>query len=659
MPQPRVQIYEFGSFRLDVRERLLLKDGACVALTPKAFEVLCVLVARAGRLVSKEELIGEVWPDSFVEEGSLARNVYLLRKTLGEGPTGEPYIQTVPRQGYRFVIEVRTAEARAEVSGPAAASSDAEAAPASTSDAAAASTAGEQSEAAAAGPHVGATIAARRPWHDRFSAHKFAVALSALLAASAVFYVLAATSARREPEDAAVRSLAILPFKSIDARAGDEQLGLGMADSILTRLSRLPGVSVLPTTAVFKYSGRERDPVAAGRELGVDAVLDGTMQRSDGRIRVTAQLVRTSDSRTLWAAQFDEPLSGILSLQDSVSEQVALTVAPQFGAGPGQPKKRYSENAAAYESYLMGFFFWGRRDKENLTKAFPYLKRAVELDPDFALARAVLADCYYIDAAYDYGIHPPEEAMGAAEAEASRALALDASIAEAHIVMAQIKSGLHGDSAAAEAAYKRGLELNPNYATGRIRYAYELFFTQRLDEALREARRGQGLDPLSPAANGALSFMLVMSRDYDAAIKFGRRALELNPRLTVARVNLGEAYFQKQMYREAFGEFQQLSEVDPALAAECLANAHARAGELGKARAHLSRLRRAPQAGRTSVINAAALRAAFGETDEALRILETADLNRHALAMLRFDPQWDALRSERRFADLLRRGRRP
>lgn len=641
------RIYEFESYRLDIGERLLFKDSAPVPITPKAFEILCVLVLRAGHLVSKEELLREVWRDSFVEESNLARNVYLLRKTLEEGADGQPFIQTVPRQGYRFVAGVRAVGAEAEVS-PAEVGA-AQASPALAAEAAAAAPPGHSG--------AGRELANRRPSRGRFLTYKFFIGLSILLGASAALYFFAAKGKQQEP-DVVVRSLAILPFKSINEQAGDEQLGLGMADAILTKLSKLPGVSVLPTTAVFKYSGRERDPMASGRELEVDAVLDGTMQRSNDRIRVTVQLVRVRDGRTLWADKFDEPLSGILVLQDSLSEQIARTVAPQISAGWQQPTKRYSENLAAYESYLMGYFFWNRRSKENLVKAIPYLQRAVEQDPNFALARAILADCYFIDAHHGYNIYPAKESLEKARVEASKALALDESIAESHIVMAQVKSAMDGDPAAAEAEYKRGLELNPNYATGRIRYSFELFYSLRLDEAVREVRRARALDPLSPAANSALCFMLIMAREYEGAVEFGRKALELSAGLTVARVNLGEAYLRKGMYREAIDEFRRVSEDDPLRARQCLAHAYATAGERGKARALLSQLKRSPDAARLSALELATIHTDLGETDAALGILEKVSLDMETLALLHFDPQWDALRSEQRFEALLQRGQR-
>ena len=633
------QIFDFGPYRLDVRERLLLKDGVPVLLTPKAFEILCVLVIKAGHLVSKEELLSEVWRDSFVEESSVARNVYLLRKSLGETVDQQPYIQTVPRQGYRFVVEVK------DVSGCVTETGQSEANSADTAVTSSVSVTTSPQRVVQRSSGVGVSV------------KKFFVGLLVLLCALTGLYFSAVKRSVREPEGAAVRSLAILPFKSIDAQAGDEQLSLGMADAILTKLSKLPDVSVLPTTAIFKYSGRERDPIAAGHELGVDAVLDGTMLRSDGRIRVTAQFVRISDGRTLWADSFDEPLNGIFALHDSVAEQIARTLALQIDTARNNSTRRYSENAEAYESYLMGYFFWNKRTRENIAKAIPYLKDAIEQDPDFALARALLADCYLIDAFWGYNIHPASESMEKARAEAYKALALDDSIAESHIVMAQVKSFLEHDTAGAEIEYQRGLALNPNYATGRIRYGLELFYSLRLEDAIREVKRGRELDPLSPAANGALCFMLIMAHDYDAAIQFGRKAVELNPTMIVARVNLGEAYLLKGMYREAFDEFRQLEDDDPVRARLCLAHANARAGQQEKARALLSQLKQSPDASGLSAMDFAAIHASLGDEHEALGILEKASLNMQDLALLHFDPQWDSLRSDRRFEALVKRGK--
>ena len=615
-----LQIYEFGPFRLDAGERLLIKDGLHVPLSPKSFEILCVLVRRSGHLVTKEEILREVWPDSFIEESNLARNVYVLRKTLGCGIEGQSYIKTVPRKGYRFVADVVV--------------------PAPKID--------EPVAPIEAEPPIKTKPA---PIGRRFY---LIAALVLLCIASALYFF---QTRRKNNPPSAVRSLAVLPFKAIDPHPSDEQAGLGIADSIVVRLSRLPEVSVLPTTSIFKFSGTDRDPVAAGRELGVEAVLDGTLQRSEGRLRISVQLIRTVDGRTLWASTFDETSGDVFALQDSISERIAVTVIPQIGGGTLEGHApRFSRNAEANESYLMGFYFWNRRNKESVAKAIPYLQKAVEQDPTFAMAHAILADCHFIDAYYGYNIFPQQESYTRARAGALKALELDQTNAEAHIVMAEIKSGVDGDEAAAEAEYRLGLALKPNYTTGHLRYAFQLYFSARTDEALREAKRGQELDPLSPAANTTLAFMLVMTRDFDGAIKFGRRAVELNPKLTVAVNNLGEAYIHKGMYDEALDVFRQLSEDDPLLGQQGIVRLRARAGETKEARALFLQLKRSSDARRLTLLDLASLHTSLGETDQAFKLLEQASIDMVGLASLRFDPAWDALRTDQRFGAILNRG---
>lgn len=640
-------LYEFGRFRLDIMERLFLKDGRPVPLTPKAFEVLGVLVQRSGHLVEKHDLLKEVWADSFVEESNLSRNIYLLRKALGDGQNGHPFIETVPRKGYRFVANVRILEKQDEQSALV------------IQQSAAAPVVGEDEPAKAVASLPDKSIPAAKSHSLRRHIYGRPTLLLLLLlsgAAAALFYTWKV--ARPEPANTSdeIKSLAVLPFKSIDAQGGDEQLGLGMADAMIVKLSKLPQVSVLPTTAIFKYSGRERDPMAAGRALGVDAVLDGTIQRSDGRIRVTVQLINVSNGRTLWSNKFDEQLTGIFALQDSVSEQVARTLAPQISGGERQQiAKRITANTAAYESYLMGLYFWNRRTKENIAKAIPYLQQAIEQDPSFAQAYALLADCYFSDAYKEFNLLPAQESFARAEAAATKAFELDESIPEAHSVMAHIRAGIYKDYAGAEREHRRALELNPNFAIGHVRYGYDLFNRFQLTEALREMRRAQELDPLSPGFNAALSFMLVMSRDYDEAIKFGRRAVELNITQTAGRSNLGEAYFHKGMFQEAIATFQDLSKDDPLLAQQELIWVYAGMGRRAEAQTLFARLRQSPDYSRIRPLNMAIIYMALGEKDKAFEQLKKVQWDRFKVALLNYDPQCDALRSDPRVAELLRR----
>jgi tetratricopeptide (TPR) repeat protein len=274
---------------------------------------------------------------------------------------------------------------------------------------------------------------------------------------------------------------------------------------------------------------------------GVEGVLDGTVQRDGDLVRVTAQLIRLSDGKTVWSGKYDERYSSIFSLQDSISEQLSVSLRPQVS---DSDKKSWAahptENIEAYQVYLTGLNFWNRRTRENLPKAISYLEQAVAKDPNFAEARAILADCYLISTGDEYGNSSPDVALKQAEASANKALELDDTLAEAHTVKAGLKLNQREfDEAARE--FRRALELKPNYAVGHVRYAYFLFADSRLEEAVYHMRLAQQLDPVSAVTNGALAGMLYNSRDFDGCIAYSKRALELEPGSIGARFNLGEA----------------------------------------------------------------------------------------------------------------------
>ncbi len=269
MNDPRKNFYEFDSFRVDVPRRLLLREGSPVGLTPKAFETLLVLARSGGRVLSKDEMMTAIWPDSFVEESNLAQNIFLLRRALGEGKGEHRYIVTVPGSGYLFAPRVRAADAPPEA----------------------------------------------RQGYD--------------------------------VDEELIGSVAVLPFRPLAGGEDDDSLGLGLADALITRLSGMSGIRVLPTSAVLRLSEAARDPRRAGEELGVEAVLDGLYQRGGEKLRVSVQLVRASDGLTLWAAKFDEEFTDLFAAQDSVSEQAARALAPQLGGARrlGQPPAPFRRRA--------------------------------------------------------------------------------------------------------------------------------------------------------------------------------------------------------------------------------------------------------------------------------------------------------------------------
>lgn len=610
MNRRALHFYEFGAFRLNVTERLLYRGSEAVPLTPKVFDLLLVLVENAGHVVEKSSLIEQLWPDSFVEESSLTQNVSLLRRALAEDDRN--YIETIPKRGYRFVAEVS-----------------------------------EIDEPAAVPSHHTDQIAQGASSNRKVTT--YVAAFSGCLVLAIVFGFV--YRSRQRGDGFTPKSVAVLPFKTIGADKED-LLGLGMADALIIKLSRVEELTVLPTSSVFRFTNRDRSVVEIGRELGVEGVLDGTVQRDGDWVRVTAQLIRLSDGKTVWSGKFDERYSSIFTLQDSISDQLSASLRPRVSGNPTTPPSHPTENTEAYEAYLTGLYFWNRRTLENLPKAIAYLEQAVQKDPNFAEARAILADCYYLSTQEEYGSSPPEEALRRAEASATVALQLDDSLAEAHTVHAGLKFSQQNYDEAGR-SFQRALELKPNYAVGHLRYAYFLFFNLRLNDAVHHMRQAQKLDPVSPVTNGALGGMLYNARDFDNSIAYSTRALELEPDSIAARLNLGEAYIQKRMFKEAHESFDRMRDVSPRYVAWEKAYTYALEGRRDEALRMMGEAEKLSQ--RRNHFNSALVYGAMGALDQAFAELEQVRLNRPAAAAMKFDPQFDPLRADPRFSDYLKR----
>src|SRR5215470_1110023 len=413
MNKRALHFYHFGPFRLNATERVLQRGTELVPLTPKVFDTLLVLVENCGHVVDKNDLIQVLWPDSFVEESSLTQNISLLRRALAENGEDVQYIETIPKRGYRFVPDVREVD---EFS---------------------------HEESVALPPEFAATKAAEvnvgsqrgdsvNIWQWPRIAFYFVA--SGLLVLGLVVLGQRSRGAKSGRAEFAPKSIAVLPFKTIGTNDEGELLGLGMADALIIKLSRLEQFTVLPTSSVFRYQSRNEDAVAIGNALFVEGVLDGTVQRDGDRVRVSAQLIRLADGKTVWSGKFDERSGSIFALQDSISDQLIASLSPQVAGN--KIATHPTENADAYQAYLTGLYFWNRRTKENIPKAIGYLQQAVQKDPNFARAHAMLADCHYLSAQDEYGMVPAEDAFQQADASLATALALDDGLAEAHTTKA-------------------------------------------------------------------------------------------------------------------------------------------------------------------------------------------------------------------------------
>lgn len=613
-----------------------MREGEVLPLTPKCFDILQALVECSGQVVSKERLIEQVWPDSFVEEGNLTYNISMLRKALGEKASEHQYIVTIPGRGYQFSATVRElsdeATARhAELAGELASQPEAQ-------------TADER------------TAAPRT-----YSARRRGVILAGfagLLLISAVIYFSTARKSEQPNSGLAIKSLAVLPFKPLVAERRDETLELGMADTLINKLSSIREIIVRPISAVRKYSALNQDPLAAGRELGVDAVLDASIQwDSENKIRVAARLLRVADGSTIWTDKCDEQCNNVFELQDSIAERVARALSPRLTGGQrGLLAKHYTESVEAYQLYMQGLFFWNQKTKQGFEKGGEYYQQAILKDPNYALAYAGLADCYLFRSAEEGS----REILPKAREAAIKALEIDNNLSEAHSTLAIIKRRLELDFPGSESEIKLAIELNPNNAIAHFRYAMMLIDDGRFDEAEAEIKESLGIDPFSVPTRNAVAHILYFSRRYDEAIAELQKVIAMAPAFPPAQRELGLAYEQKGMYQEALEQLQKSlalpGNFSKTMSTADIGHLYAVWGKTSEARKVLQELIHKSRQGYASAYGIAVVYAGLGERDRAVEWLNKAYEDRSIeMTDVKIDPRFDGLRSDPRFTDLLRR----
>jgi serine/threonine-protein kinase len=460
---------------------------------------------------------------------------------------------------------------------------------------------------------------------------------------------------------AGARKIAVLPFRSLSPDGDDEYLGLGLSDALITRLSNIRQIVVRPTSAVRKYVGREFDPLVAGREQRVDAVLEGSVERAGDRLRVTVRLINVQDERPVWGSTFNEKLTDILTVQDQIAERLANALAVNL---TGEEKrglaKQYTDDTEAYQLYLKGRYLWNKRTADDLKKSVVYFQQAVERDPLFALAYAGLADSYSL--LTDYEALPAEETYPQAKMAATKALEIDGELAEARTSLAYIQAFYEWDWTGAEMQFKSAIELNPNYATAHQWYAEYLSAMGRTEEALAEIKRAEELDPVSLIISAVEGWILYFARDYDRAIGECLKVIELDPNFAEAYEYLKRSYDQKKMYREAIAARQTrrrlLGRDTRDTAALRIAASTTSSRIYWQKRLELEIDESKDES--LSAFEMAEILAQLGEKDRALEWLEKAQGQHHfMITYVKVAPNLDPLRSEPRFVDLLRRLRLP
>jgi DNA-binding winged helix-turn-helix (wHTH) protein/TolB-like protein len=627
------KLYEFDEFRFDAEKRVLWRDKEIVALTPKAAEVLLLILENHGNLVERDKILEKVWPGTFVEEGNLNHAISALRKTLGNNEI----IQTIPRRGYRFAGKVREIY-------------DSDRSDLMIERRTISQTVIEERELTEENKNAARRIlpGAKR---NLFPLVVAALALALLLVGATLYFRRSPTAAEKN-----VKTIAILPLQSLNNDDESNVLKLGIIENLASRLGNLERLVVRPLDSVKKVSETEADPLEAGKKLKTDIILVGSYQRADGRIRLTVRLLNVVDGSQVWAGSFDEVEQDIFKLQDSLSAQAAKSLVERLT--PREERQlvsRPTENLEAYKLYLTGRYFWNQRAVESYLKAIDFFRQSIALDPNFALGYSGIADCYTL--LEQRGGLPAGEAIPKAEEAARKALELDETLAETHASMGLIKALYQWDWKGAENHYRRAIELNPNYATAYGSYGMNLLCEKRFEESERLLKKAEQLDPTSRSIAIYLAWNYYFGRQFDRAVEQGRRALELDANLTTPYMILRASFEQKGMYEEAVdAELTRIRNSNPRIIEE-LSEAYRKAGIKGFWEKQIEIAQKYPHSGgEIAGYHLATRFALLGRSEEALNEIEKGFAERGSMwHMISVDPVYDSLRDEPRFKELLGR----
>jgi len=584
-------IYEFGDYRLDTEERVLVRQGQAVSLPPKDLETLVVLVERAGHIVGKEELLEKVWPGVFIEENNLARRIFNLRQVLGEGPDGRKYIETVPKRGYRFVGSVQDQGESAEPSAPTPPASDS--------------------------PQPPRADHRRRIW-------AWAVAAVLVLAASLLaqhFWRVRNSSPQRI-------MLAVLPFENLSGDANEDYFADGLTEEMIAQLGQVQPsrLGVIARTSTVRYKHTNEPIAQISHELGVGYVLEGSVRRGGGRVRITAQLIQAAQQTHVWAETYERSLDDVLSIQREIAQKITESLSIELLPAGAAPDANAHLNLESYDKYLLGLHELGQGTRESVTKAIQYFQEAIEKDPKDARLYSALSQAY--EAATTY-YNSPAEVMPRAKEAALKAVELDPNLASAHVKLGDVHLFFDCDWPAAEKEYRRALEINPSSPEAQLGYADYLGTLGRFDEALPRVQQAYVYDPLAVESRNEALWIYYFSGRMPETIEQCRKTIELAPADGTPYIVLAMAYAQMGKRAETLRAAEDAIRVaDYPSGNATTASALAQVGEKIKARQVLDRA--LEQAKRQYVCRfiVATAYTELGDNEKALASLEQGFLQR-------------------------------
>jgi TolB-like protein/DNA-binding winged helix-turn-helix (wHTH) protein/Tfp pilus assembly protein PilF len=631
---PRCGVIRFGAFEVDLRNGELRKSGLKVRLTGQPFQVLTILLERPGEVVTRDELRRRLWTDdTFVDfDHGLNAVVNRLREALGESPASPRFIETIPRQGYRFLAVVDGGR---------------------EGDPAALATLRNRPDAAPRHKPHGHTSTLSRSRYF-WTAGLVTTLLFAILIVSNLISLRHLLLARHHGPS--IHSIAVLPLDNLSGDSGQQYFADGVTDALITELGKVSSLRVISRQSVMRYKGSSKSLPQIARELGVEALIEGSVVRDGRRVAVSANLIDAFNEEHIWAERYDRDLVDILAVQSDFAQSIAREVrAKVTPAERARLKSRRMVNVDAYDLYLKGRSLLDGTD-EDRKRAIAYFEQAIEIDPKDALIYAGIGQAY---GPLGYrGYVPPAESDSKMVWAATKALELDDSLAEAHTALGLARSVHEWDWAAGEREFRRAIDLNPGYATAHSFYAQILMMTGRTGEGLAESDQAARLDPLSPGMYALWAERLVWARQYDQAVEKCQKALELAPGSPTPHMRLGIAYEQKKEYSKAVAELEEARNLSPESTyfLRSLGHVYGASGRKSRAQQVLQQLRGDTARHYVSPFSFALIYTGLGEKEQAFEWLERCYHQRDpALATLRADPRFDPLRPDPRFADLLSR----
>jgi TolB-like protein/DNA-binding winged helix-turn-helix (wHTH) protein/Tfp pilus assembly protein PilF len=612
----------FRDYQLDPDGFELRRAGHRLRLERKPMELLILLAEKQGQLVKREEIIEKIWGKDFFfdAENGINNAVRKIRSALNDDPEQPRFVETSVGKGYRFIAPVeRMLE---PPSAP----------PVST---------GAPNERSK-------SVLWRR-------ASVPAVAVAGLIAAAFIFNVAGVRSRVFARSASPIRSIVVLPLENLSADPNQEYFVDGMTDALITALAQVSSLRVISRTSAMHYKGSHQALPTIARELNVDAVVEGTVMRSGDRVRITAQLLDARTDRHLWARAYDREVSEIMSLQqdvaDNIFQEIQAKLTPEENL---RASRKRQVDPEAYDDYLRGLYFWHKFTAAGMTRAAEYFEKSVQKDPSYALGYAWLANAYGMLAEF---VGPPSDFMPKSKEATEKAVQLDDNLAEAHDSLANIKYYYDRDWAGADREFQRALQLNPGNALIHGGYARYLDAMGRFEEASRQHEITRELDPLILIGFYIRGDHFLFLRQYDKAIAEFRAALDLDHNFFIAHKGLAKAYKSKGMEKESISEWEQVDVLEgESDQAEATKIAYARGGYKGVLKAWLKAVEhQRAVSGYIDYSKEASIQAQLGNKDLALQALEKAFAEGEDMTFLNVEPEWDPIRSDPRFQDILRR----